>query len=38
MAAIGAGLVGVAIPFGKKFNKHAINAVRIYNAELKVAH
>jgi hypothetical protein len=35
MAAIGAGLVVVAIPLISGYNKHATNAVRIYNKRLK---
>lgn len=37
LAAIGAGLVVVAIPLISGFNKHATNGVNIYNKGLKVS-
>jgi hypothetical protein len=37
MAAIGAGLVVIAIPLISGYNKHASNGVRIYNKGLKVS-
>ena len=35
MAAVGAGLVGISIPFTIAYNKHAKNAVAIYNKGLR---
>lgn len=35
MAAVGAGLVAIAIPFSSGYNMHAKNAVGIINGELK---
>jgi hypothetical protein len=35
MAGIGAGLIAIAIPIGNEFNKRALNAVDIYNSNLK---
>jgi len=35
LAGIGAGLIVVSIPFSTAYNKHAKNAVRIYNNGLK---
>lgn len=37
MAAIGAGLIGVAIPFSQRYNKKAKLAVDIYNGALPVS-
>ncbi|WP_207431493.1 hypothetical protein [Sabulibacter ruber] len=34
LAGIGAGLIGVAIPFATSFSKHTQNAARIYNSGL----
>jgi uncharacterized membrane protein YedE/YeeE len=35
MAAIGAGLIGISIPFSVAYSKHARKAVEIYNGGLK---
>jgi len=35
LAAVGAGLIGVSIPFNAAYNKHATNAVHIYNEGLR---
>ncbi len=38
LAAIGAGLIVVSIPFSSAYSKHAKNAVRIYNNSLKTSY